>query len=70
MMHYQLSDDIPDRKLKFCKNIMTRFNRLPDYLKTICFCDESTFNLSKNVGYFSDTKPRAFHEKIHSFQKK
>ncbi|KAG5889937.1 hypothetical protein JTB14_028946 [Gonioctena quinquepunctata] len=74
-MVHQLSDDDPDRRLEFCENMETRINQQPDYVKKICFSDESTFYLNgnvnkQNVRYWSDANPHLFRETHTQFPQK
>lgn len=71
-MVHQLSDDDPDRRLQFCENMSTKILQQPDYVRTICFSDESTFFLNgnvntQNVRYWSDINPHMFREKHTQF---
>ena len=53
----------------------TKINQQPDYVKTICFSDESTFYLNgnvntQNVRYWSDANPHLFRETHTQFPQK
>lgn len=64
---HQLTDNDPDKRTDFCEMMSERVTHNPDYVKHICFSDESTFFVNGNVNtqncrYWSDENPHFFRE--------
>ena len=43
---HELTEDDPDRRLQFCEIMAQKMEENPNYLRHICFSDESTFFLN------------------------
>lgn len=72
---HELTEDDPDRRLEFCEIMSERITRNPNYLRNICFSDESTFYLNgrvntQNCRYWSDENPHVFREGHTQFPQK
>ena len=72
---HQLSEDDPDRRMQFCDTMCEKIRLFPNYVKHICFSDESTFFLNgkvnrQNVRYWSDVNPHIFREGHTQFPEK
>lgn len=63
----KLSNEHCQRRLLFCEEFLNRYYQNPDYLKYICWTDESSFTTkrgcnSQNNRYWSTNNPHMIHE--------
>lgn len=74
-LHQELNDDDPDRRLQFCETMDNLSTANPDFVKNICFSDESAFFLNgfvnrHNCRYWDVNNPHILRESVTQYPQK